>query len=468
MRKIINSDFEVNNNSVFEFIRVLVPEAENKKIKVRTLSDDVKISLLVEIDGKKIINTYQNIEKYISDQKTVLIKTALLKIYNKNYKWGSFIGVRPTKPIRKMLNKGLSYEKIKEYLMDLYMLHEEKADFLISVVKNSNKYLNDNSINVYIGIPFCPTKCKYCSFASYKIEKKYKERYDEFLEKLNEEINIFADLLKNKKIKIESIYIGGGTPTILSENELENLLKNITEKFDLNYLKELTLEAGRIDTISKEKLEIARKYRVDRISLNPQTFNKSTLDKVNRYWDEKEFEMIYKDAKQLGFIINMDFIIGLPDEKTEDILYTISKLEEYDPDNLTFHVLALKKASDLYQKGHNQIEIDYEKITKAIEKHTQKNKFNPYYTYRQKNSISSGENTGYSKEGKESIFNIVMIEEVQSTIGIGGGAISKFVNKGNILRIVNPKDPIVYIDEFEKRINEKIKLICQENMIESI
>ncbi len=460
---IIDSDFDLKKNSVYEFIRVLIPELTEGKIIVKTLYENDSIKLKVKMNGNKVYREYKNIIDYIPDQKTVMLKTALLKLCKKEYKWGSFIGVRPTKPVRKLMGKGLEMNKIKEILTDLYILSEEKANFLLEVVQNSQKYINSESISIYIGIPFCPTKCKYCSFASYTVTQKYKERYREFLEKLFLEIEIVGDLLRKKRYSIESIYIGGGTPTILSESDLDTLLSKVNKSFDLNNLKEFTLEAGRIDTITESKLDIAKKYKVDRLSLNPQTFKKSTLDEVNRYWNEEEFKEIYKLSKDKGFIINMDLILGLPGEDTEDILKNIEKLNEYLPENLTFHTLALKKASNLFQEGHKIEYIDYNRILGAINEYNTRNDLYPYYTYRQKNSIESGENVGYAKLGKESIFNIVMIDEVQTTVGLGGGAISKFIKNGAVKRLINPKDPIVYIEEFENRLGKKLELINQSN-----
>ena len=209
-------------------------------------------------------------------------------------------------------------------------------------------------------------------------------------------------------------------------------------------------------------MEILKKYKVDRISLNPQTFNEDTLRRVNRTFDRERFDELYRISKKMGFIINMDFIIGLPKETTEDILKTINEIKKYDIENLTIHMLALKKASKLYKNGHKIEELNGEKLEKALKDILGNKKLYPYYMYRQKNSIDWGENVGYSIKGKESVFNIEMIEENQTTIGIGGGAITKFIKNDEIIRIVNPKDPLVYITEFDKRIKDKVQKIKKE------
>lgn len=463
--KLIEADFPVSENSIKEFMRIQLAEIELKKIDIKTLAEDEKVELEIEVTDsenrlKKIKTEYKNIQDKLSDQKIVMIKVALLKIYNKNYKWGSLIGVRPTKLLRKFLDLGYSNEEAKEIFTDLYYVSEEKSDLLINVVKKESEYLNRENINVYVGIPYCPTKCHYCSFASYELKGKQKQKYGEFIETLIEEIKLSGEFLKEKEHKIESIYMGGGTPTILSENELDRVLFQIRKYIDFRNVKEFTVEAGRIDTLNFEKLDILKKHGVDRISINPQTFNTEILKSLNRYFLKDKFTELYNYAKKLGFIINMDLIIGLPGETTEDILNTLDSAGEYSMENLTIHMLALKKAAVLYKDGYEHRELDGEKISAKIKELTEKNRLNPYYLYRQKNSIDWGENAGYAVLGKESIFNIEMIEENQSTFGIGGGAISKTIKRfvtgqDKIERLVNPKDPIAYILEMKERFEKK-------------
>ena len=257
--------------------------------------------------------------------------------------------------------------------------------------------------------------------------------------------------------------MGGGTPTTLSEKDLERVLIQINRHLDMTNIKEFTLEAGREDSLTEKKFYLAKEYGVDRISLNPQTFNEETLAKVNRRFNRENFDKFFKLGKELGFIINMDLIIGLPDESTEDILYTLNEVEKYDIDNLTVHSLAFKRASNLFKEDKSRKEIDREVIENRIKDLVASKEMFPYYMYRQKNIMEWGENVGYSKEGKESIFNIEMIEENQSTMGLGGGAITKIVleegdGKDYIERIVNPKDPALYIREMKERMESKCKL----------
>lgn len=237
------------------------------------------------------------------------------------------------------------------------------------------------------------------------------------------------------------------------------------------HLKEFTFEAGREDSLTQKKLELVKKYGVDRISLNPQTFNEETLKKVNRKFDRKNFDKYFRIAQNMGFIINMDLIIGLPDETTEDVLYTLSELEKYNIENLTIHSLAFKRASKLFKENKNRKELNRDIIENKIKELTEKKQLKPYYMYRQKNIMEWGENVGYAKEGKESVFNIEMIEENQSTMGLGGGAITKRVIEETefrdyIERIINPKDPALYIKEMKERMESKYKLFKKRRNID--
>ena len=460
---LINSDFEINIRSIEEFARVMVPEALDKtmNLTMKETSDTIEIDM--EIDGRKGNFIYANQEDKIDEQKQTMVKILLLKVYNKEYSWGGLMGVRPTKVLRRLLSLGYSYEQAEDMLRDFYIVSNEKIELLIDTVKKELEFLNREYINLYIGVPFCPTKCKYCSFASYEINGGVGRYYKGFVETLLEEIEMAGKFLKDEGYKIASIYIGGGTPSTLTEEDLEKVLRKVNENIDMTYLKEFTFEAGREDSLTEKKLELVKQYGADRISLNPQTFNEETLRKVNRNFNRENFDKYFKIAKEMGFIINMDLIIGLPDETTEDVLHTLNEVEKYDIENLTVHSLAFKRASKLFKEDKSRKELDREIIEKRIRELTEKKQMKPYYMYRQKNIMEWGENVGYAKEGKESVFNIEMIEENQSTMGLGGGAITKIVIEETefrdyIERIINPKDPALYIKEMKERMESKYKL----------
>lgn len=458
----IEINFPLSEKSVEEFVRILLPEGVGKNIKGKASYVDNKIKIEVEINGKKGILEEENLENKIEDQKIIMLKGAILKAYNKNYPWGSLIGVRPTKMTRRFFKMGYSKERVKALLSNMFLITQEKIDFLMSVIETEEKLLNKEARNMYIGIPFCPSKCRYCSFASYEINSSLGKFYSGFVETLLEEIALVGKFSKENNFKYESIYVGGGTPTTLNERDLKKVLEKITEEIDLSNLKEFTFEAGREDSITREKLEILKKYGVNRVSLNPQTFNEKTLKDLNRNFNRKNFDKIYKDIKELEFILNMDIIIGLPGESIRDIFYTLEELEKYEIENLTVHSLAKKKGSKLYRENFQESEVERGLVEKKIRELVKKKGMKPYYMYRQKNSLDWGENAGYSIPGFESRFNIEMIEENQETMGLGGGAISKIIKDeseyiAQIERIVNPKDPALYIAEMKMRHKKKVE-----------
>ena len=460
----IRLDFEAKENTIYEFKKVLLPEEDIDILEVKTLEETKDyISLELSCGNIKKIFTLKNYTDRMVDQKTVMVKAGLLLLFDKVYPWGALVGVRPTKLIRRYLIMGYTYDEIDEILEKLYFVFPEKRKLLIEVVKKENEYLNPKGVNMYVGIPYCPTRCKYCSFASYEINSKLGNYYDDFVKTLIEEIKLTGEMLKDKEVKIESLYFGGGTPSILKEKDLKNILEELYKNIDLSYLKEFTFEAGREDTLTKEKLEILKEMKVDRVSLNPQTFNEKVLKELNRNFDKKHFDEMFREIKRLGFVVNMDFIIGLPGESVEDILNTFETVKGYDIDNLTIHFLAIKNGSTLIKNKYRITEIENQRIEDKIREVVEEKNLKPYYLYRQKNSMNWGENLGYSIEGKESIFNIEMIEENQSTIGLGGGAISKKVEmidetRFSIVRYINPKDPYMYICELKDRMKQKEEL----------
>ena len=463
---IINSTFQMNHRSIEEFARVMVPEALEKTLDIEVKKEQENIVITLTIEGETESFIYPDQNGRLEDQEITMVKILILKFFKKNYSWGGLMGVRPTKVVRRLLALGYSYDEIRRIMKDFYIVSEEKTELLIEVVKKELEFLDREHINLYIGIPFCPTKCKYCSFASYEINSGVGRYYKDFVKTLLKEIEITGEFLKEENFKISSIYIGGGTPSTLTEEDLEAILSAVNTHIDMSDVREFTFEAGREDTLTDRKLEIAKKYGVDRISLNPQTFKMETLKKVNRRFDRENFEKYYKKAKDIGFIINMDIIVGLPDETTEDVLFTLNELEKFDIENLTIHTLAFKRASNLFKESQERVELDGKVITEAIGKLVEKKEMNPYYLYRQKNIMEWGENIGYSKLGCESVFNIEMIEENQSTMGLGGGAITKIVipeteYRDYIERYVNPKDPALYIREMEERMGAKKELFLK-------
>lgn len=459
----------ISEKSVEEFIRILLPEAINSDIEGEVIVSDGTLEVKVKIDGKESSIKERDLENLIEDQKMIMLKSALLKAYDKKYPWGSLIGVRPTKMVRRILALGFTKEEVRGLLKNIYLAKDEKIDLLLEIIEREKKLLNKEAVNMYIGIPFCPSKCSYCSFASYEIGSPVGERfYKDFVDTLLEEIEIMGEFSRKQQLKIESLYIGGGTPSTLELDDLEKILRKIYASIDSQYLKEFTFEAGREDSLDKEKLALLRRYGIDRISLNPQTFNQKTLDRLNRKFNREHFDEIYEIIKSYGLTINMDIIVGLPGESVEDISYTLKELEKYDIENFTVHILAKKKGSVLYKESEfKNSEIDSEQIEKEIGEFVKKKGLKPYYMYRQKNSLEWGENVGYSIPTYESRFNIEMIEENQETLGLGGGAITKIIKPetdmiDQVIRVVNPKDPALYIKEMRERCEKKIELFLKK------
>lgn len=462
----IVTNFPLSEKSVEEFIRILLPEGIGKDIVGRGKNIENTIEIEVEIDGKIGRIVEENLEHLVEDQKVIMLKGALLKAYDKRYPWGSLIGVRPTKMTRRFLNMGFSQERVEKLLKNMYLATDEKVNLLMQVIETEERLLNRDRMNMYIGVPFCPSKCRYCSFASYEIGSALGRFYKGFVETLLEEIELVGELSKEKNFKYESLYVGGGTPSTLTAEDTERVLKAVHNNIDLSYLKEFTFEAGREDVITKEKLEILKKYGVDRVSLNPQTFKEKTLKDLNRTFNRENFDKVYKLIKEMGFILNMDLILGLPGESVEDIFNTLDELKKYEIENLTIHSLAKKKGSPLYRENFEESEVERVLVERKIQDLVQLKGMKPYYMYRQKNSLDWGENVGYSIPGFESRFNIEMIEENQQTMGLGGGAISKSMKKESeyidqITRLVNPKDPALYIAEMKIRHEKKIQLFSE-------
>ena len=390
------------------------------------------------------------------------------KIRNVNLPWGVMSGIRPAKVVRQYHEDGYSYDEIKNILMSLYEVSEKKAELAIRVAKNEKLILSDigkNSVSIYIGIPFCPTRCLYCSFVSTDLKKSGKYT-DAFVRLLVKEIEKTSQLLSDLSLYAQNIYIGGGTPTSLSVNQLKDIFDAIEKYLKNEKLKEFTLEAGRPDTITKEKLIAAKNAGVNRISINPQTMNDVTLKKIGRRHSSDMIREAFKLARECGFDnINMDLIAGLPDESVDMFKYSLNEIIKMNPENITVHSMCIKKAAALRfseieltkSKDMNEM-LDY---TARVMKNTKRE---PYYMYRQKNISGNLENVGYAEKSRMSFYNINIMEEAQTIIALGGGAVTKIVKGDRIERIFNFKDPYEYINRFDEIIakKEEAKILLSE------
>ncbi len=388
---------------------------------------------------------------------------AAQKIRSVSLPWGVMCGIRPAKNVRELKETGISDDEIRDVLKRVYEVSEEKTDLAMRVAKNEEQLLSQigkNSVSIYIGIPFCPTRCLYCSFVStdIRVSGKY---MDGFVKKLLLEIDKTAEIIEKMGAYAENIYIGGGTPTTLDETQLKMIFDRLHSRFDFDRIKEFTLEAGRPDTITREKLLAAREGGVNRISINPQTMNDETLKKVGRSHSAAMAEEKFRLARELGFDnINMDLIAGLPGEDAGMFRNSIDRVIALDPENITVHSMCVKRAANLRftENSLTEARIMNDMLSYAQKRMNETGR-EPYYMYRQKNISGNLENVGYAKPGTMSTYNVNIMEEKQTIIALGGGGSTKIVMDGRIERIFNFKDPLEYIRRFDEILKKKDEIL---------
>jgi len=406
------------------------------------------------------------------------LKNAVLHVYLTLFErftgliqpWGVLTGVRPVKLLHQLLRSGLSKEEAHRKLAEEYLVTNEKIELMQAIVDRQLAVVPDlydlaHEVSIYIGIPFCPTKCAYCTFPAYAINGR-QGSVDAFLAGLHYEMEAVGRFLRERGIHITTIYYGGGTPTSITADEMDRLYAHMYDVFpDVDRVREITVEAGRPDTITPEKLEVLKKWRIDRISINPQSYIQETLKAIGRHHTVEETIEKFRLARQMGMNnINMDLIIGLPGEGLSEFAYTLEQTERLLPESLTVHTLSFKRASEM-TKNKQKYKVagreEVQAMMKAAEEWTRKHGYVPYYLYRQKNILGNLENVGYALPGQESIYNIMIMEEQQSIIGLGCGASSKFVDlkTRKITRQANPKEPKVYNEHFAEYTEEKIHIL---------
>ena len=370
--------------------------------------------------------------------------------------WGILTGVRPAKIVAGLFAQGNGILKTRKILRDEYFLNPQKAALATAVASNEQKIIRKipkNSCSLYVSIPFCPSRCTYCSFVSYTTPRLL-SMIDEYIDTMIRELDCKLNVIERLGMQLSTIYIGGGTPTTLSASQLEKLLSHLATRVDTTSLAEYTLEAGRPDTITAEKLAIAKKYGVTRISVNPQTLSDDILREVGRKHTVEQFYNAFEIAKQSGIRdINIDLIAGLPGDDFKNFSSTIDEVIRLAPTNITVHTFCVKKAADVLRSNDKVYSIDGGDTAKCVSYAQLNTKFagyKPYYMYRQKNTVGNLENVGFALEGHESIYNIAMMEEVQSIFAVGAGAVTKLVDRSDkskprIERLFNPKYPYEYL-----------------------
>lgn len=439
--------------------------AENREtfaIRVETEQGEVKESQPIAVEYNDRFETKNRIKRCLYGM--------LKNLTGKTLPWGTLTGIRPTKIAMTKLDEGMSEEDVYHYMKDTYLTSDEKIQMSIEIAQREKELLSAidyrNGYSLYVGIPFCPTTCAYCSFTSYPIGK-WQGRTYLYLDALFKELEYVAE--EKKGCTLDTVYFGGGTPTSLSPEDLDLLFTKLKETFDFLTVKEFTVEAGRPDSITKEKLKVLKKHGVQRISINPQTMKQETLDLIGRHHTVEQTVESFRLAREIGFTnINMDLIMGLPGETLSDVKATMEQIKALAPDNLTVHSLALKRAARL-----NMFKDDYKdyKMVNTQEhmdltaSYADEMGLHPYYLYRQKSMAGNLENVGYAKDGKAGIYNILIMEEKQTIVACGAGASTKRVwadpnpdGTHRIERAENVKDVAQYIARIDEMIGRKQKL----------
>ncbi|MCL2046720.1 MAG: coproporphyrinogen dehydrogenase HemZ [Oscillospiraceae bacterium] len=390
---------------------------------------------------------------------------AALPYLDKAPVWGSLTGIRPASLVYPLLQSGKTEQQAAQILSDEYYVAPLRAKLCTSAALSAEHLkgsLDTTSIALYVGIPFCPSRCTYCSFVSNSVEKSF-EMTQPFVEALLQEIDTVSKIVNEQKLKLISIYIGGGTPTSISANSLASILEALQNSFNFSHLREFTVEAGRPETIDQEKLDMILASGAKRICINPQTMSSAVLSAIGRRHSPEDVFKAVELVKKSALQINMDLIAGLPEDTTAGFINSLNTLVDMAPENITIHTLSLKKGSRIMLEGTTipNGEIVGEMLDYATFR-LYESGYSPYYLYRQKYTSGGFENIGWSLPGHESIYNISMMEDLCTVIGLGGGAVTKLVSpQGKIHRIYNPKYPKEYINSYDSKIPMKTEKIVE-------
>lgn len=444
------------------------PETPHLELTQEEEGDDVVSNAVFSIGEQRASGTGRvNRSENMSWKKSagVAVIEAGRKLFGFTPSWGFLIGIRPVKIAAEMLESGLEPVAVRRKLRNEYLLIPKKASLLTSVAINENNIissLEENSCSVYISIPFCPTRCAYCSFVSYST-KRLLSMIPDYLQRLVQDIEKTFALIRRLGKKAVTVYVGGGTPTTLTAQELDFLLSAIEKNCDISSLREFTVEAGRPDTITEEKLRVIISHGVNRVSINPQTLNDAVLERIGRRHTAEEFYRAYDIARKVGVkYINTDLIAGLPGEGFRKFSKSVDAILALRPDNITYHTFCVKKAADILHSdadiysrtgGETRKSVDYTQIKSKAAGYV------PYYLYRQKNSMGNLENVGFSLPGSEGLYNIFIMEEVHSIFACGAGAVTKMVSGKKISRAFLPKYPYEYLAMSEEDMNAHLRKI---------
>lgn len=483
MKLIINGDisrYYVQNlcliyfpGSKFSEHEVMTEETPIVEVNVDKREDGVYSSAVIKVG--ELVGTSDAFEKYAKDFTRERIKNIAVgkavfsageKFFGYTPAWGILIGIRPTKIARQLLGDGYDPAQIRKILRNEYFLNPKKASLLTSITMSEAKIIDQmgkDSCSLYISIPFCPTRCVYCSFVSFAT-KRLLSMIPEYMERLLRDIDHVMSIIEQNHLNLTTLYIGGGTPTTLSNDQLTALFEKIHERINVSSLREFSIEAGRPDTITEENLKIIKNYGVNRISINPQTLNDAVLRCIGRCHTVQDFYKAYDMARNSGIkYINTDLIAGLPGDSYRGFSKTVDAILKLAPDNVTIHTFSVKKGADIVHAGSEVYRPNAGDAQKSVDYSQLRLRnfgYNPYYIYRQRNTVGNLENVGYALPGREGLYNIYIMEELHHIFAVGAGAVTKLVdfNKPKIERIFMPKYPYEYLSEkFEKDFTENYR-----------
>ena len=392
------------------------------------------------------------------------IYRAVLRSGRKKPVWGALTGVRPGKLMSPMLEHGVPEKEALRRFETEYDVSHDRAVLCLDTSRatvRADRLLEPGDVCLYVGIPFCPTRCAYCSFVSQSVEKSMRQ-IPAFLEALEQELHAVAEQVRESGLRVVSIYMGGGTPTTLNEGQLDRLLTEIETEFDLSALRECTVEAGRPDTITEEKLRTLRRHGVDRVSVNPQTMSDAVLQAIGRKHSAQDIVRALQQVRKVGgFAVNMDLIAGLPTDTEEGFRRTVDTVLELKPENITIHTLSIKRGARLHF-GEGTLPSDgaVEAMLNYANARLRDAGYSPYYLYRQKNMSGGFENIGWTRPGYENLYNICIMEELCSILAAGAGGSTKLIRRdgGRNDRLVAPKYPTEYIESIGRICEEKRKI----------
>lgn len=456
MIKVI-SENEGISKEIFEFVRMCFPSYEREK-EINIKIDFINKIIYFKSDFYNGPFTYEETSYKVKFEIKKAIFKNLYMFFERISKWGILTGVKPTKFMINLVEKHKDINLVKNILSNDYFLSDDAINLLEEIISVEEKIIypeNKNNYSIYIHIPFCPTKCSYCSFQTYTNQ----EYLDKYIDTLINEINLTKDYFSKSPV---SIYIGGGTPTSIGLKALEKVISCVSE---YGTAKEFTVECGRVDTIDDEILSMLSENKVNRVSINPQSFVQKTLFSLNRTTLIDEFYEKYNLVKSKNFnSINMDLIMGLPNESNDDMLYSLKSALDLKPENITIHTLAIKNGSELFNQDLiNDLEL--ENVLRTTKNILKDNHYKPYYMYRQKRISGDGENIGYALNNKESIYNILMMEEKQTIIGFGLSSSTKiyYPELKDTKLIMNYRNLNDYINKELSRLNNKFNYYRQFN-----